>query len=200
METWSFEADAASTGDVENWTLFPAAGWTLLISTWANKVGVVSDTTVSGTKSLGMNAIGSGDPSPYVKAGMTRTTVTLQSKVKILAETSLDLMLIARAVDVSNFYSVMLAPGLIQFETKVGGSIITLGTRSYTWLLDTVYTVRMDLRPATTGGHEARAWVNGVEVIPWTNLGSALASGAIGIKTRQAHAHFDDVVARNVCP
>lgn len=192
-ESWGFESDTASATDTESSAFMPA-GWTI-IST-ASTAGTVPDTSFGSTKALGVNGL-SGEP--FVKAGITRTSATLTTKVKVLAETGLDVMIAGRVVDDKNWYGIMMAPGIIQFEMQEGGGPRVAGTTSYTWALNTVYTIKLDIRPAATGGQEARAWVNNVKVIDWTNIGSVLSNGAIGFKVRNAHAHSDDVTVTDFC-
>lgn len=96
--------------------------------------------------------------------------------------------LCGRYQDDRNFYSIGLkGNGSLDIRKKIDGSSTTLSSTSYTFNINTWYTVKLEMN-----GSNLKAYINGVLEAETTD--SDLASGAIGLFPFEVAAQYDDII------
>jgi pectate lyase len=96
---------------------------------------------------------------------------------------------IARYVDVSNYYYVTLRTNnTISLRRLVNGAIQELDSAPLTVTAGSTYRIRLDAI-----GNSLRVWVNGKHLLEATD--STFAQGKYGLATYKASAQFDDFIA-----
>ncbi|HEU4386952.1 MAG TPA: family 16 glycoside hydrolase, partial [Blastocatellia bacterium] len=161
-----------------------ANGWSRSNGTWT----VVTDGTLVFRQS-------STTTDARARAGLTSwTDYSVQARVKPIAFGSAGryVALITRAENSNHFYQLALQNGnQLVLARRVGDTVTTLASRSFTVTTNTFFTLRIDAQ-----GSSLRAFVNGTQQLTATD--STFPAGAIGVGTFFASGSFDDVVVTSL--
>ena len=181
---FSFVSTAQSVLFSDNFEDGNANGWSRSNGTWA----IVTDGSLVFRQSA-------TNTDARVRAGSTSwTDYSVQARVKAIAfnGTGRYVALIARAENSNHFYYLALQNGnQLVLAKRIGDTITTLASRSFTVSLNTFFTLRVDVRGASLTG-----FVNGVQQLAATD--GEIPAGAIGGATFFASGSFDDVVVTSL--
>ncbi|WP_371741882.1 family 16 glycoside hydrolase [Herbiconiux sp. VKM Ac-2851] len=100
---------------------------------------------------------------------------------------------LVRYTDTSNFamLRVDVAASTLDLYTKVAGVLTLVASQPFASRPGEFVSLRADVRGSTITG-----WADGSPLITWTNPGTSLASGKVGVRTAASSGAFDEVVVR----
>jgi hypothetical protein len=163
-------------------------GWTIGTGTW--EVSANSSRPI-GEQNIIRNTNGSTNSEALVYAGdASWTDYSYQATVKNGTGNSPSAGLVVRYANMNNYYMLRLNKGTqrLQLYKKVGGTFTLLQQTAVTITTDTWNKLKAEVR-----GNRIKGYVDGVELIDFTNALGELASGKIGLRSFEDTPSVDDI-------